>query len=124
MEVFGKEGGISNVVMEKITVFNVFQIQQKKMQNFVLKIIKKYSPSTNFTHYDNDLNIDHTIISKAVVTATRPYLNSSVEKLLFLPFLGSFGIPKILKENSPNLKKLLKNFFFNFFDPKMDMVLK
>jgi len=45
----------------------------------LLEIIRKveeslaaYNPDIVYTHYHGDLNIDHSILSKAVVTATRP----------------------------------------------------
>ncbi len=36
------------------------------------KEIKEIEPDVIFTHHENDLNIDHQIIFKAVLTATRP----------------------------------------------------
>ena len=47
------------------------------------KIIHKLSPTIVYTHYSNDLNIDHQIISKAVVTACRPIPDFSVKNILF-----------------------------------------
>mgnify|MGYP006114866919 FL=1 len=51
----------------------------KKIESF----IKKFQPSTILTHYNNDLNIDHAICSKAVVTACRPLPKSCVEAIYF-----------------------------------------
>ena len=66
--------------------------------------IKEHDPSIIFTHYDNDLNIDHKITSQATITATRPYLNSSLKKLLLFEVLSSsewnFGTSS--KSFSPN----------------------
>ena len=62
----------------------------------LLKIIKivddailKYKPETVLTHYNDDLNIDHRIVNKAVVTACRPQKNSSVKTLLFFEIPSS-----------------------------------
>jgi len=77
-----------------------------KIVKLVEELIKKYSPSIIFTHYDNDLNIDHRTISKAVMTATRPYPKSPVKKLLF------FEIPS---STEWNFSSKPKNFSPNYF---------
>lgn len=43
--------------------------------------IKEVNPEKIFTHHAGDLNIDHAIISKAVLTATRPQNNTPVKDL-------------------------------------------
>ena len=43
-----------------------------KIIKIVEKYIRKLKPKTIYTHYENDLNIDHQIVNKAVITATRP----------------------------------------------------
>jgi LmbE family N-acetylglucosaminyl deacetylase len=47
------------------------------------EIILEFEPNIVFTHYNNDLNIDHQIVSKAVLTACRPIKGSTIEKLYF-----------------------------------------
>ncbi len=62
------------------------------MLNIVKKIeeyIKKINPDTILTHHYDDLNIDHQITSKAVITACRPRLNNSVNLILFFEILSS-----------------------------------
>jgi len=48
----------------------------------VEKYIKKIKPSIIYTHHHGDLNIDHQITFKAVLTATRPLKGSSVKSIL------------------------------------------
>lgn len=55
----------------------------------VEKYITLYRPSIIFTHYINDLNIDHQITSKAVITACRPQPNYPVKELLFFETCSS-----------------------------------
>ena len=59
----------------------------------IVKIIEKYifniQPKTIFTHSFSDLNIDHQITNKAVVTACRPTSKMSVKKLYFFEILSS-----------------------------------
>lgn len=54
---------------------------------FVEKIKSGIKPGVIFTHYENDLNIDHGITYKAVLTATRPVKKESVKEIY------SFAIP-------------------------------
>ena len=40
------------------------------------KAINLFEPDTIFTHFLNDLNIDHSTAARATVTATRPLVGS------------------------------------------------
>jgi LmbE family N-acetylglucosaminyl deacetylase len=59
----------------------------------VVKIIESYKnkikPSIIFTHYENDLNIDHKVTFNAVLTATRPMLGEPVNKIYSYEVLSS-----------------------------------
>jgi LmbE family N-acetylglucosaminyl deacetylase len=44
-------------------------------------LIDKVKPSTIFTHHGGDLNIDHKIVHRGTLTATRPIVGTSVEKV-------------------------------------------
>ena len=59
----------------------------------IVKVISKVKdeikPEIIFTHYENDLNIDHTITYKAVLTATRPMQDESVKELYSFEILSS-----------------------------------
>lgn len=74
----------------------------------VVKIVEKYisliKPETVFTHFYGDLNIDHQIVSKAVITACRPEKKNPVKKLLF------FEIPSSTDWQISNKQK-------NYFNP-------
>lgn len=52
----------------------------------ITKIIEKYvesfRPERVYTHFGNDLNIDHRIVSQACLTACRPIPSSSVKTIL------------------------------------------
>lgn len=43
--------------------------------------IDKTKPDTIYTHFYNDLNVDHQLVSRAVMTATRPGSNTFVKKI-------------------------------------------
>jgi len=51
--------------------------------------IKKYNPDTILTHHNSDLNIDHQITSRAVLTACRPRIRNKVKLILFFEILSS-----------------------------------
>lgn len=71
----------------------------KKIEELI-KIIK---PAKIFTHSDLDLNIDHKIISKAVITATRPINKVVVNEVLFFEILSSSEWSFNENKFSPNL---------------------
>ena len=53
------------------------------------KNILKFKPDTIFTHFDNDMNIDHTITNKATLTAARPKPGSRVKKIYAYEIMSS-----------------------------------
>lgn len=59
----------------------------------IVKVIEevknKIKPVKIFTHYANDLNIDHRITLKAVITASRPLPKESVKEILSFEILSS-----------------------------------
>tara|TARA_Y100000748_G_C15497290_1_gene488648 strand:- start:2067 stop:2762 length:696 start_codon:yes stop_codon:yes gene_type:complete len=88
----------------------------------VIKPIERYieqiKPSIVLTHSPIDLNIDHQIIHKAVVTACRPQNNLSVKRIL------SFETPSATEWQSPiNNAGFIPNWFENISDT-MDLKLK
>lgn len=52
-----------------------------KIVQKIEKEIIRFKPSIIFTHYENDLNVDHQIAFKSVLTATRPKSKSFVRKI-------------------------------------------
>ena len=56
------------------------------------KIIYKYKPDIIYTHFNGDLNIDHQIISRAVVTAARPVLKKNIKKIYLMEILSSSNL--------------------------------
>ena len=51
------------------------QLDKVPLLKIIQKIedqIRKIKPDLIFTHFENDLNLDHQIINRAVITATRP----------------------------------------------------
>lgn len=74
----------------------------KKVESF----IHKYKINIIYTHYNNDMNIDHNIVSKAVLTASRPLPGSLIQKIYFGETLSS-------SEYSIFNKRFLPNTYFD-----------
>jgi len=55
----------------------------------VEEVIEKIKPSVIFTHYEKDLNIDHQITYRAVITATRPMKGCPVKEIYSCEVLSS-----------------------------------
>ncbi len=60
-----------------------------KITRNIEKAINTIKPDILFTHYENDLNIDHQIIFKAVMTATRPKPKTKIKKIFLFETLSS-----------------------------------
>ena len=76
---------------------------------FTERQILTHRPEIIFTHFENDLNVDHQITFKAVMTATRPMSRSFVKKII------SFEIPSSTDFNfTVNRKKIFNpNLYFD-----------
>ena len=59
----------------------------------IVKVIEKYKnklkPDIVFTHFEKDLNIDHQLLAKAVITATRPLPGETVKEVYSFEILSS-----------------------------------
>ncbi len=53
------------------------------------KVKEKVSPHILFTHFENDLNIDHQIVYRAVMTASRPLPGETVKEIYSFEVLSS-----------------------------------
>lgn len=80
-----------------ITNVTCFDFEDNQMDNGPLlsivksieKVIKSSQPHLIYTHFHGDLNIDHQIVHRAVMTACRPSPNSSVREILGFEVLSS-----------------------------------
>jgi len=55
----------------------------------VSSVIDEVQPNIIFTHYENDLNIDHKLTYKAVITATRPMEGETASEIYSFEILSS-----------------------------------
>ena len=80
-----------------VTNIHPFNFPDNKMDTVPLldivkvieQIINNVEPNIIYTHFIYDLNIDHQVTHKAVMTACRPQQHSSVKKILTFEVLSS-----------------------------------
>lgn len=79
------------------------------------KVINEVKPTIIYTHFSNDLNVDHQITFKAILTACRPQPNFSVKKILTFETLSSTEWQKKERNNvfCPTVYNDIKNFIEN-----------
>jgi len=80
--------------LDTVSLLNITQV--------IEAVIVETQPHTIFTHYLNDLNIDHSIVARATLTAARPVADSPVKRVIAYEVNSStewaFGSPQF----SPN----------------------
>lgn len=79
----------------------------------LVKTVEHYKdlikPDVVYTHFYGDLNIDHQLISKSVITAYRPNKRANCKKILFFEILSSTNF-------FFNKKFFIPNYFINISD--------
>ena len=81
--------GIKKVFIESFPDNRFDSINLLDIVKVVLKVKEEVQPDIIFTHFENDLNIDHQITYKAVITATRPMQDECVKEIYSFEILSS-----------------------------------
>jgi len=81
--------GIKKIFIESFPDNRFDSIDLLDIIKVISKVKEEISPDIIFTHYENDLNIDHQITYKAVITATRPMESESVKEIYSFEILSS-----------------------------------
>jgi len=84
-----KKIGIKKVFIESFPDNRFDSVDLLDIVKVVSKIKNKIKPNIIFTHYEKDLNIDHQITYKAVITATRPMKDETVKQIYSFEILSS-----------------------------------
>ena len=85
----GQAIGVSEVFLHDFADNRFDSVPLLDITKTIEKTIEKVNPKLIFTHYKNDLNIDHKITYQAVVTATRPLLGQPVREIYSFEVLSS-----------------------------------
>ena len=81
--------GIKKVFVESFPDNRFDSIDLLDIVKVVSKVKEDVQPDIIFTHFENDLNIDHRITYQAVLTATRPMKDESVKEIYSFEILSS-----------------------------------
>lgn len=81
--------GIKKVFVESFPDNRFDSVDLLDIVKVISKVKNEVNPDIIFTHYENDLNIDHQITYKAVITATRPMVDESVKEIYSFEILSS-----------------------------------
>jgi len=81
--------GVTKVFMESFPDNRFDSVDLLDIVKSISKLTELLKPDIIFTHYENDLNIDHTITYRAVLTATRPMQDESVKEIYSFEILSS-----------------------------------
>lgn len=81
--------GIKKLYMNSFNDVSLDTVPHIKLTTYLNEIITKIKPQIVFTNYENDLHIDHKILSKAVKVSCRPKNNSTIQALYEFPIPGS-----------------------------------
>ena len=81
--------GIKKVFIESFPDNRFDSVDLLDIVKVVSKVKEEVQPDIIFTHYENDLNIDHRITYQAVITATRPMVDECVKEIYSFEILSS-----------------------------------
>lgn len=81
--------GIKKVFVETFPDNRFDSVDLLDIIKAISKVKEEIKPDIIFTHYENDLNIDHQITYKAVITATRPMADETVKEIYSFEVLSS-----------------------------------
>jgi LmbE family N-acetylglucosaminyl deacetylase len=73
--------GVNNLEILKLPDNEMDSLPIIELIKKIEKFIDEYQPQTIYTHHGGDLNIDHELICKAVLTACRPYFGQIVKEI-------------------------------------------
>lgn len=78
----------------------------------ISRLVEEFQPETIYTHFGGDLNIDHGVVFRAVMTASRPIAGSPVKAIYAfeVPSSTEWAFGKVGGEFSPNLFVDVSNF--------------
>ncbi len=81
--------GIKKVFIETFPDNRFDSVDLLDIIKAISKVKEEINPDIIFTHYEHDLNVDHQITYKAVITATRPMVDECVKEIYSFEILSS-----------------------------------
>lgn len=73
--------GVKNVVLHRLPDNRLDSVPLLDVVKIVEGLVDRYTPQVIYTHHGGDLNVDHEVIHRAVLTATRPVAGSPLREI-------------------------------------------
>jgi len=73
--------GVKNLVLDKLPDNRLDTVPLLDIVKIIEDLVERIKPEVVYTHHGGDLNIDHTVIHRAVLTATRPTAGQPVREI-------------------------------------------
>jgi len=73
--------GVKNVLMHRLPDNRLDQVPLLDVVKIVEELVDRLKPEIVYTHHGGDLNVDHGVIHRAVLTATRPVAGQPVREI-------------------------------------------
>jgi LmbE family N-acetylglucosaminyl deacetylase len=77
----GHKVGVKEVLLHKLPDNRLDTVPLLEVVKLVEGLVEKLRPEVIYTHHGGDLNIDHGVIHRAVLTATRPVAGQPVREI-------------------------------------------
>lgn len=117
-----KKVGYSKVFFENLPDNRFDSVALLDVVKPIEKLIKDLEPDVIYTHFAGDLNIDHQISNRAVITATRPTVKCTVKEVYSFETLSATEWNFI--ENDSQFKPNVFIDVEDFFDNKLEAMKK
>ena len=97
--------GAKDVVLFKLPDNRLDTLPMLEIAKLIEDLIQKLRPAVIYTHHPGDLNLDHGIVHRAVLIATRPVLGHPVRQILTfeVPSSTEWAFQKIEPVFRPNV---------------------
>jgi LmbE family N-acetylglucosaminyl deacetylase len=73
--------GVKNLVLHRLPDNRLDTIPLLEVVKIVEDLVDQFRPEVIYTHHAGDLNVDHGVVQRAVLTATRPVAGKTVRKI-------------------------------------------
>jgi len=77
----GKKVGASEVVLCQLPDNRLDTVPLLDVVKLVEELVERFRPEVIYTHHPGDLNVDHGVVHRAVLTATRPMTGQRVREI-------------------------------------------
>ena len=81
--------GVKNLILHQLPDNRMDSVDLLDIVKLVEDAVLRIKPDIVYTHYNNDVNVDHRMVHEAVIVACRPLPGSSVKQLLFFEVASS-----------------------------------